>query len=164
MASGVLTLSCGGSSSPAGPGPTPAPTLAPRPSPSPTATPEPAGLTCTVPAIPNPEPCYAWAKPKKPNFLSQVFDAIHTVQSEKPELFEIQGNDVVVLKQDAYMRSVVKVLERDFGLCAAYGVRGLPGDEISVKNSNDWSEQFDILTGQNTTWWNWTVTCRPAVF
>jgi hypothetical protein len=162
---GLSTLSCGGgSSTPAGASGAPTPTPAPRPTPTPTPTPEPAGLTCTVPPVENPQGCNPWSKPKKPNFLTQVYDAIHTVQREKPDIFEVQGNDVVVVKQDAYMRSVVKVLERDSGLCAAYDVRGLPKDEISVKNSNDWSEQFDILTGQNTVWWNWTVTCRPAVF
>jgi hypothetical protein len=166
LAAGIVSLSCGGSSTPAGPSASPSPSTEPRPSPTPSATPtpEPAGLTCTVPPVENPLPCNPWSKPKKANFLTQVFDAIHTVQREKPEVFEVQGNDVVVVKQDAYMRSVVKVLERDYGLCAAYDVPGLPKDEISVKNSNDFSEQFDILTGQNTVWWNWAVTCRPAVF
>ena len=167
LLAGLISSSCGGSSSPAGPGPQATPTPSNKPTPAPTPTPEPAGLSCTVPPIPDPGPCLIFQKAKKPNFLSEVIGAIDTLKKERKDLFTYSGKDgkiVTVTNPNQYYKGVVKILERDFGLCAAYKVDGLPRDEISVKNSNDFSEQYDILTGTGQVWWSWTVTCRPPVF
>lgn len=58
---------------------------------------------------------------------------------------------------------VARRLEQRFGLCARPG--SPVEDEVAVKNSNTFSEQFDIiLANHRVNVYGYTVTCRPARF
>ena len=60
-----------------------------------------------------------------------------------------------------FLTAVAQELER-MGLCATSGG---PPDEVGVKNSNDFNEQYDIVLGSTQQpWTNHTVTCRPSRF
>jgi hypothetical protein len=84
-------------------------------------------------------------------FADDVERAIDKILQERPELF----NGDRPKDDNAYIQGVAKILERDFGYCAK---QGGPEDEVGVKNSNGFSEQYDILR------FGYTVTCRPARF
>jgi hypothetical protein len=66
-----------------------------------------------------------------------------------------------VLDPDAYVAGVVQGMGRR-GYCALYD-----GEELAVKNTNDFSDQFDILTADNRVRSgseSYRATCRPAWF
>jgi hypothetical protein len=91
-------------------------------------------------------------------FAGQVDAAIEQLRLERPDLF--LGNRV--LDDNAYVQGVARVLEQRFGLCAR---QGGPSDEIGVKSSNNYNEQYDILFSNGTVrLQGYTVTCRPARF
>ena len=102
--------------------------------------------------MPEGSPCRAEA----PSFLLQVEAAQSDVRRTRPDLFD--GDRV--RSEDAYVQEVARVL-RTRGLCAA---QGGPKDEIAVKSSNDWNDQYDIVLGNGATWTSYQVTCRPARF
>ena len=102
--------------------------------------------------MPEGSPCRAEA----PSFLAQVETAQADVRRTRPDLFD--GDRV--RSEDAYVQEVVRVL-RTRGLCAA---QGGPKDEVAVKSSNDWNDQYDIVLGSGATWTSYQVTCRPARF
>jgi hypothetical protein len=130
--------------------PTPPPTSSPVASPSATASPSTG--SCTLAAMPEGSPCRAEA----PSFQTQVETAQADVLRTRPDLFE--GGRV--RSEDAYVQEVARVL-RTRGLCAA---QGGPKDEIAVKTTNDWNDQYDIVLGSGQTWTSYQVTCRPARF
>jgi hypothetical protein len=91
-------------------------------------------------------------------FAAQVDAAITQIQRDRPSLFDGQR----VRDANAYVQGVAQILEQRFGLCSR---QGGPEDEVGVKNSNSFSEQYDILFGNGTIRRNgYTVTCRPARF
>jgi hypothetical protein len=99
-------------------------------------------------------------------FLAQVMAAIDKVAKEHPEYFDFndhaKGTDWYKVKNpDAYTKGIVANLLA-VGLCARWD-----GEEINVKNTNDWSENYDILLADNHVWLGagtYRVTCYPAYF
>lgn len=90
-------------------------------------------------------------------FGGQVDAAIAQLQRDRPDLFD--GNRV--LNAGAYVRGVASLLVQR-GFCAQ---QGGPEDEVGIKSSNSFSEQYDILFGNGTVrTGGYTVTCRPARF
>lgn len=138
------------------PGGSPTPTATPGSSPTPTASPvgtaTPTSPACTLAAMPEGSPC----KAESPTFQAQVEAAQAEVLRSRPDLF----TGGVVRSEDAYVQEVVRVL-RARGLCAA---QGGPRDEVAVKNTNDWNDQYDIVLGSGQPWTSYQVTCRPARF
>lgn len=140
--------------------PSPSPVAVASPSPSPS----PAVAQCTLAAMPDcsapqgPPGVYGCCRHEDRGvFLDRVDAAVLQYQRENPSNF--QGDRV--LDQDRYMLGVVEVLRRN-GLCAT---RGGPEDEVAVKNSNDFNEQFDILLSSGSIRLGaYEVTCRPARF
>lgn len=130
--------------------PNASPSTSPRPSPVPTA--PPSAAACTLPAMPEGSPCRAEA----PSFQAQVEAAQADVLRTRPDLFDAGR----VRSEDAYVQEVARVL-RTRGLCAA---QGGPKDEVAVKTTNDWNDQYDIVLGNGQTWTSYQVTCRPARF
>ena len=102
--------------------------------------------------MPEGSPCRAEA----PSFQTQVETAQADVLRTRPDLFD--GGRV--RSEDAYVQEVARVL-RTRGLCAA---QGGPKDEIAVKSTNDWNDQYDIVIGNGEPWTSYQVTCRPARF
>jgi hypothetical protein len=99
-------------------------------------------------------------------FLKQVTDAVKKTQKEHPEIFDFtqhaKGTDgALVVNPDAYEKNMVSNLLA-VGLCARWD-----GEELNVKNTNDWSENYDILTADNfvrSGEGSYRVTCYPAYF
>jgi hypothetical protein len=90
-------------------------------------------------------------------FVGQVDAAIAQLRRERPDLFD--GNRV--LNANAYVRGVAALLSQQ-GFCSQ---QGGPDDEVGVKTSNGFSEQYDILFANGTVrTGGYTVTCRPARF
>jgi hypothetical protein len=137
---------------PGSPNATPTPTPSPGPSPSPSGSATPNQGTCSLASMPEGSPCRA----ESPSFQSQVEAAQAEVLRTRPDLFD--GGRV--RSEDAYVQEVARVL-RTRGLCA---VQGGPKDEVAVKSSNDWNDQYDIVLGSGEPWTSYQVTCRPARF
>jgi hypothetical protein len=135
---------------------TPSPSASPQPSSAPTATPSstatPSQGSCSLTPMPEGSPCQA----ESPSFLAQVETAQADVLRTRPDLFE--GGRV--RSEDAYVQEVARIL-RTRGLCAA---QGGPKDEIAVKSTNQWNDQYDIVLGSGQPWTSYQVTCRPARF
>jgi len=132
------------------PSPTPKPSTVPSPSPSGGATPNQG--TCSLAAMPEGSPCRA----ETPSFQAQVEAAQAEVLRTRPDLFD--GGRV--RSEDTYVQEVARVL-RTHGLCA---VQGGPKDEVAVKSTNDFNDQYDIVLGSGDPWTSYQVTCRPARF
>ena len=102
--------------------------------------------------MPEGSPCRA----ESPSFQAQVESAQADVLKNRPDLFDAGR----VRSEDAYVQEVARVL-RTRGLCAA---QGGPKDEVAVKSTNDFNDQYDIVLGSGQTWTSYQVTCRPARF
>lgn len=88
---------------------------------------------------------------ESPEFMEAINGAIDKAIDEHPELFRD-------LHQTGgeYMDEVVENLRRA-GFCALND-----GEEIAIKNNNDFSEQYDILSAGGHVLRAYMVTCRPA--
>jgi len=100
-----------------------------------------------------------------PFFASQVNEAIAIVENSHPELFDFSqsqgGLSYLVLDPDRYTADVTYVLSTR-GFCAIWG-----GEEIAMKNTNEFNEQYDILTFEGYVRWGggaYQATCHPAWF
>ena len=94
---------------------------------------------------------------ERPTFLGDVERAIDTLKAQRPELFEGER----VLNAAVFHEGVARLLTAN-GRCARPD-----GEEIAVKASNDFSEQYDILLsagvirrGEGA----FRATCYPAAF
>jgi len=132
------------------PTPAPQPTSAPTASPTGSATPNQG--SCSLTAMPEGSPC----REEKASFQAQVEAAQADVLRTRPDLFDAGR----VRSEDAYVQEVARIL-RTRGLCAA---QGGPKDEVAVKSTNEWNDQYDIVLGSGQPWTSYQVTCRPARF
>lgn len=141
--------------------PTPPPTSpSPNPSPSPSAPPPQA--SCNLPpGTGTGENC----ERTSPSFLSDVEAAIDQIVGEHPEWFDKNDtkcpNCYKVLDPERFVDRLLEVLAGR-GLCAISD-----GEEIAVKNSNDFNDQYDVLTGDlylRRGDGSYRSTCRPAAF
>ena len=164
-----ISLACGGDAPPA---PTTVATPEPTPSPTPTPIPTPplgTGLACGLPARAEcggpegPAGVYgccrnAAGNPAAGDFRSRVNQAIDALMGEQPGIF--RGEEV--LDRVAYVNGVARILERNFRVCAKAGV---PGDEVGVKDAQNYNEQYDILLSNGRVRRDGLVaTCQPARF
>jgi hypothetical protein len=85
-------------------------------------------------------------------FFGQVRAAIDRTRREHPEWFD---GDIAV-EVGRYVDETVDNLRRE-GFCALND-----GEEVAVKNSNDFSEQYDIISSRGAVIQIYTATCRPA--
>ena len=100
-----------------------------------------------------------------PQFAGQV-DAAQTAATQKhPEYFDFNSkicpNCYFVTNVSGYVAAVQKELAAQ-GLCSFYD-----GEELGVKSSNSYSEQYDILVADNHMRrlpGMYRGECRPAVF
>jgi hypothetical protein len=129
--------------------PTPAPTPTPSPNPSPTPEPSPTpppptGGSCSLPPSNPPNPVCGKGSP---SFLGDLESAITQVTKENPELFDF-GDKVC---EDCYRvtnvnRYITEVMERlsARGLCTLFD-----GEDLQIKNSNDFNDGYDIITANS---------------
>jgi hypothetical protein len=91
-----------------------------------------------------------------------VVDAINLVERERPELFS--GDRIADVQ--GFIDAVCEEIENQ-GLCCT---QGPPHEEIGVKDSNNFSEQYDIVLGNPVDGegfvnpHGYVLTCRPARF
>jgi hypothetical protein len=144
------------------PKPSPTPTPAPNPSPEPTPTPPPSTGSCGLPAS---NPSNPQCTDEGTHLLDEVDAALTAVTKKNPELFDFDNkkceNCYYVKNVDAYAAKVVKQLASQ-GICAIWD-----GEEIGAKKTNDYSEQFDIITASNYMRrgpGSYRGVCRPAIF
>lgn len=123
------------------PTPTPAPKPNPTPAPTPTpATPPPSGGSCSLPAS-NP------ASPRCTDESALLYGAVDTALTRatqsRPEFFDFGNkkceNCYFVKNVSGFVAEVQKQLSAQ-GVCSYYD-----GEELAVKKTNDYSEQYDIL-------------------
>jgi len=142
--------------------PTPAPTPTPTPAPAPVPTPAPGYSACTLPPS-NPESYSCFAE--NILFWPDLDAAIDATVQQHPEIFDLKKENCAgcyyVKDADRYHQEVGRQLSLK-GYCTYYD-----GEEIGIKNSNDFDEQYDILLsagyirrGKGT----YMGTCRPAWF
>src|SRR5207245_8802331 len=100
-----------------------------------------------------------------PFFALQVNEAIAIVENEHPELFDFSqsrgGLSYLVRDTDRYTAGVAYVLSTR-GFCAIWD-----GEEIAMKDTNAFNEQYDILTFEGYVRWGggaYQSTCHPAWF
>jgi len=154
---------------------TPSPTTpvaAATPTPAPTPTPTPAapvlgqGVGCGLARMPecgaDEGPSGVWGccteLPGGGHWDAEIWDAINILQLEQPQLFDGER----ILDREKYQLGVAAIVERKYRLCA---IPGGPGDEIGVKNSNGFSEQYDIYQSSGRVRYpGYAVTCTPARF
>jgi hypothetical protein len=101
----------------------------------------------------------------QPTFLDEVESALTRTIAEHPEVFDLKdggpcGNCYRVKDVGAYEKYVVQNLTRQ-GLCA------VAGEEFGIKNTNNFNDQFDLLTSDlhiRRQGGSYRGTCRPAAF
>jgi len=147
------------------PAPTPVPTPTPAPRPNPTPTPDsppPTGAKCSLPPSNNPNaPCSM----QSTSFLSQVDRAITQVTQQQAGIFDANNkvceNCYYVKNPDKFTSAVIASLSA-MGLCAYYD-----GEELAVKNSNSFNDQYDILLSSGHIRrgaGSYRATCQPSWF
>jgi hypothetical protein len=87
-------------------------------------------------------------------FQRDLDTAIKTLRLEQAYLFD--GNRV--LNVGAYYVGLIRILDRE-GLCA-----GHDGEELGIKDSNDFNDVFDVLTSKDEVRSFYIGTCWPAIF
>ncbi|HEY2945861.1 MAG TPA: hypothetical protein VGN09_25750 [Vicinamibacteria bacterium] len=151
---------------PAAPTPTPAATPTPNPAatPAPAPTQQPAARSCPLPAGNGPGTDCPYASP---SFLREVEAALTAVVAENPQWFDLTNtrggceNCYFVRRADLYVTRVAELITRD-GICGHYD-----GEELAVKNSNAFNDQYDIFTSDGyirRQFGSYRSTCRPAWF
>ena len=143
------------------PAPTATPTPAPGSDPTP-APPPPSGGTCRLAPSNTPDaPCSM----QSPSFLGAVDKAINQVVDQQPSLFDMNQktceNCYHVKNEDTFVSAVIKNLSAA-GYCAYYD-----GEELAVKNSNNFNDQYDILVASGHIRrgaGSYRSTCNPSWF
>ena len=147
------------------PEPTPTPTPDPTPTPTPGPTPEPTpppGPSCSLP--PSTPPNYVCTDDPQ-HLLGYVEAAITAATEAKPSLFDFNDKKCLdcykVLDVGGYLAEVQRQLSR-LGVCSYWD-----GEEIAAKNTNAFSEQYDILLSSGHIRRGlgaYQGVCKPAVF
>jgi hypothetical protein len=139
------------------------PTAAATPTPAPTATPAPAGapqaFTCALPAM---KDLHNQCPKIDSRLLNYVNVAIDRVLQQQPQLFDfndIHGGSLKVLDRQKYQTAVVAAINAQGGVCAKDD-----NEEVAVKVSNEFNEQFNIWTSSGYTRRSYITTCFPAQF
>jgi hypothetical protein len=150
------------------PTPTPKPTPTPvpgNPTPTPTPTPDtppPTGGSCKLPPTNSPDaPC----RPESQSFLSEVDQAITTVTKQHPEWFDFNDKkceNCYYVKNPGRVSAAVIAQLSAMGLCALDD-----GEELAVKSTNSFNDQYDILLSSGHLRrgsGSYRTTCRPSWF
>jgi hypothetical protein len=151
--------------------PTPVPT--PKPTPTPIPPPE-GGPTPSPDPVPPPTSSGCGLAPQSPahscnygspQFAADIEWAIDQVISTKPQFFDMTdqrgAKSPRVLNDQGYTNNLVKALGQK-GYCAVYD-----GEEIALKDSQSFNEQYDILTASGYVRRGagaYRSTCNPAWF
>lgn len=156
LAASTLSV-CGGKSPSQSTTPTPPPTTAP-----PATQPTPPPTTCSRLGYVSPSNSCA---PEAPNFQPQVEQAMNQLVAQHPEIFNLSessgSGQYRVRSPGRYYVGLIKNLEEQ-GVCA-----GFDGEELQVKNSNSFNDQYHVMTSafyMRRGAGSYRTTCTPAVF
>jgi hypothetical protein len=167
LGAALSAASCDGGrpqSSPSGP---PIPTPSPSPLPSGGGG-GPVASSCPI----GPGSLQASCSRTSPRLLSEVEDAMNALIDQRPEIFDLQteaapgSRAYLVRDRQAYLDGLVDNLRKQ-GLCAERDIDNILQDSIRAKNSNDFSEDFDVLLGDGFMRRGagaYRQTCSPAGF
>ena len=149
----VFSQACGSDT------PTAPTTVNPTPTPSATAAPTGAlGLACGASTMPDCGANCCRMEGDEGQWEDHLWDAIATLQNEQPNLFD----GMRILDRERFIREVARITEQKYLFCV---IPGGPGDEVGVKTSNSFSEQYDIYESNGRIRFpGYAVTCRPARF
>src|SRR5450755_2511072 len=156
MRAGVIALlatACGSSQRTPTAAATPQPTLAPAPASSPQAS------SCFLPAL---KDLHDECPKIDSKLLSYVTTAVDNVIQTQPQLFDfndVRGGSPKVLDRQKYQTAVVAAINAQGGVCAKDD-----NEEVAVKVSNDYNEQFNVWTSAGYTRRSYITTCFPAQF
>lgn len=147
--SSALLSACGDGSgaSPVAP-PTPTP---PPPTPPPVAT-----FVCPLPPSSNLSPTCPKLQPRLGGYVNIAVDA---VLAKRPELFnfnDMLGGNPKVLDRQKYQQAVKSELENQ-GICTL-----IEKEELAIKNTNEYNEQWNIWTSGGYVMRRYVTTCSPA--
>jgi hypothetical protein len=148
-------LSACGSSTP----PTPVVVATPTPVPTPVPSPTPRAFQCGLPALPD---LHIDCPKLDPKLNAYVNTAIENVIAQQPQLFDFNNNlgagSWKVLDRRKYIDAVVLAIHAQ-GICAKDD-----NEEIAVKNTNLFNEQYNIWTSGGYVRRAYITTCVPAQF
>ena len=134
------------------------------PSTAPNATPSgiaatPTAFVCPLPALPD---LHINCPKLTPELSGYVNTAIERVVAQQPQLFDFSNNlgegSWKVLDRQRYVDAVVEAIHAQ-GICAKDD-----NEEIAVKNSNSFHEQYNIWTSGGYVRRAYITTCVPAQF
>lgn len=157
----ILSVGCPEWTRPPAPSPTVAPTVEPSIAPTPPKTPTPPTETPTP--LPTPPPSLVCNLPSSTGVC-----VVAPEVKELPEVFrgavrraQAKASDngfSPAVNEGAYSAEVARLLRVD-GFCA------IPDkDEVLVKQTNEFSEHYDIATSGGEAWTFMAAKCRPAFF
>jgi hypothetical protein len=141
----------------------PAPGNPPAGNPTPAPAPPSGGQSCSIPPGTWNENCSMQSQ----TFLNRVEAAIDEVTTTHPQFFNKSrtrggcGNCYQVVDPTGYVNRVAQAITKN-GVCGFYD-----GEELAVKSSNQFNDQYDILTSDNfirRQGGSYRSTCRPAWF
>ena len=151
----ALASACGSKT----PAPTAVSTPAPTPTPTPAAGASPQAFACPLPALPD---LHNTCPKLNPQLEAYVNNAVETVVAQQPQLFDFTDNLGVgswkVLDHQKYVDAVVAAVQAQ-GVCAKDD-----NEEIAVKNTNLYHEQYNIYTSGGYVRRAYITTCVPAQF
>jgi hypothetical protein len=142
---------------------TPVPTAPSNPSNPTNPAPAPTTTSCPLPPGQNNNNCTMQSQ----TFLSRVEAAIDEVVATDPQAFNLTrtrggcANCYQVVDATRYVNRVAQAITKN-GVCGFYD-----GEELGVKNSNQFNDQFDILTSDGyirRQGGAYRSTCHPAWF
>ncbi len=135
---------------------TPTPAASATPTPAPAPSPTPAASTCPLPPSSNPQ---LNCSVRPPRFSDQVNGAIDEMMAKHPEIFnfnDTSGGMPRVVNPTAYYNEIKRLLEAQ-GICTL-----LEEEEIAIKATNEFSEDWSVLTSLNFVRRRYRGTCTPA--
>jgi len=166
-----LTLSCGGSDSPsAASTPAPSPTVAPAPTPTPLGSGS--GFHDSACFLGKGEPDAGCGRFRLPQLVNDVETAQEYLVRDRPGLFDLNDESPAgsggykVRDREAYLEGLVATV-RTMGSCAERDPDDALLQRVRVKNTNDFSEDFDPIlpSGHMRKGYGLYVrTCAPAAF
>jgi hypothetical protein len=139
--------------------PTAAATPQPIPTPTPALVSAPPASSCLLPAL---KDLHNECPKLDSKLLDHVTAAVDTVIQKQPELFDfndMRGGSPKVLDRQKYQTAVVAAINAQGGICAKDD-----NEEVAVKISNDYNEQFNVWTSSGYTRRSYITTCFPAQF
>ena len=136
--------------------PTP-PVITPTPEPAPTPAPTPPPIGC---GLPRGSGDGHGCPREEPTFQAEIEAAIDQAIDDHPEYFDFRAargtRNFRTRDATGYVNAVVHNL-RVAGLCAFND-----GEEVAIKNTNEFNDQFDILTADGFVRRSYRTTCYPA--